>query len=167
MSTTEQTQQQQGLPTGTWATDSVHSEIGFSVDYMAGTFRGTFSNFEARLDGGAIEGSAEVPSVHVKDANLEAHLQGPDFFDAERNPRLTFTSQNVRRTGDEVMIAGEITIRGETQPLNLKGTLKDPITDPFGNERFGLSSRGCSTARSSASSGTTRCRVAMPRSQTR
>ncbi len=40
------------------------------------------------------------------------------------------------------MIAGEITIKGETQPLNLKGTLKDPITDPFGNERFGLKLEG-------------------------
>ena len=76
MSTTEQTQQAQGLPSGTWATDPVHSEIGFSVDYMAGTFRGTFSNFEARLDGGAIEGSAEVRFPIWKNLGGAAFVDG-------------------------------------------------------------------------------------------
>jgi len=33
-----------------------------------------------------------VSSVQVKDPNLEAHLQGPEFFDAERFPRMTFVT---------------------------------------------------------------------------
>jgi polyisoprenoid-binding protein YceI len=35
------------LPSGTWQVDKVHSSIGFAVDYMAGTFHGTFSDFDA------------------------------------------------------------------------------------------------------------------------
>ena len=31
------------LPTGTWSIDPVHSQVGFAVDYMVGTFRGSFS----------------------------------------------------------------------------------------------------------------------------
>ena len=46
MTTLEQTK---ALPAGTWTVDVVHSEIGFSVDYMAGTFRGSFSKFTAEL----------------------------------------------------------------------------------------------------------------------
>ena len=135
MSTIEQTQT---LPTGTWNADSVHSEIGFSIDYMAGTFRGTFSRFTASVTDGRISGSADVASVQVKDENLEAHLQGPDFFDAERNPQLTFESRDVRRNGNELAIEGEITIKGQTRPVEIHGTISDPIDDPFGFTRFGL-----------------------------
>ena len=135
MSTIEQTQ---ALPTGTWSLDPVHSDIGFTIDYMAGTFRGSFSTFGAELLDGRLSGWADVASVQVKDPSLEAHLQSPEFFDAERHPRLTFASHEVERTGDEVAIAGEITIKGHTEPVELRGTTTEPSGDPYGNERFGL-----------------------------
>ena len=139
MSTLEQTET---LPAGTWTADPVHSEIGFSVEYMAGTFRGTFSKFTAEVADGKLRGTADVSSIHVKDADLEAHLQGPEFFDAERNPQLAFESEAIERTGNEVGVRGEITIRGETHPIELTGTISGPIADPFGNERFGLKLEG-------------------------
>ena len=135
MSTIEQTR---ALPAGTWKADPVHSEIGFGIDYMAGTFRGTFSRFSAEVADGRLTGSAEVASIQVKDPNLEAHLQSPEFFDAERHPQLTFASREVERTGDEVTVRGEITIKGRTEPVELRGTITDPFADPYGNERFGL-----------------------------
>jgi polyisoprenoid-binding protein YceI len=132
----------QALPAGTWTSDPVHSEVAFSVDYMAGTFHGTFSKFDVRVTDGRLEGTVDVSSVRVKDPDLEAHLQTPDFFDAERNPRLRFVSQDVKRSGTDVEIAGEITIKGETKPIELEGTISDPAADPFGNERFGLKLQG-------------------------
>ena len=135
MSTIEQTRT---LPAGTWNADPVHSDIAFSIDYMAGTFRGTFSRFNAELADGQLRGTAEVASIQVKDPDLEAHLQSPEFFDAERHPQLTFRSLAVRRSGDELTIDGEITIKGHTEPVEIRGTVSDAITDPYGNERFGL-----------------------------
>ena len=67
----------QALPTGTWSVDTVHSTVGFAVPYLAGTFQGTFSEFDAGLSDGVLRGSAEVGSVEVKDPNLAAHLQAP------------------------------------------------------------------------------------------
>ena len=134
MSTTTQT----ALPAGTWSVDKVHSTVGFAVPYMAGTFQGTFSDFEARLDDGALTGIAQVASVQVKDPNLEAHLQAPDFFDAERYPELSFVARDVSRSGDELTIAGELTLKGRTEPVEIKGRITDPFADPFGGERFGL-----------------------------
>ena len=139
MSTVEQTK---ALPAGTWTADAVHSELGFSVEYMAGTFRGSFSKFTAELADGKLRGSADVSSVQVKDPNLEAHLQSPDFFDAERSPELRFVAEQVERSGNEITVRGEITIKGETRPIELTGTIGDPITDPWGNERFGLELEG-------------------------
>ena len=113
MSTTEIT----AVPAGTWAVDKVHSNVGFAVDYMAGTFTGGFSDFDANLADGVLTGSAKVASVQVKDPNLEGHLQSPDFFDAERNPELSFESKSIDVDGDKVKIDGEITIKGHTEPV--------------------------------------------------
>jgi polyisoprenoid-binding protein YceI len=128
----------QAVPTGTWTVDKVHSNVGFAVDYMAGTFSGSFSDFDASSVDGVVKGSAKVASVQVKDPNLEAHLQGPDFFDAERNPELTFESKSIDRDGDNVKIDGEITIKGHTEPVEITGVVTDAFDDPFGGTRFGL-----------------------------
>ncbi|HEY7004531.1 MAG TPA: YceI family protein [Gaiellaceae bacterium] len=130
------------IPVGTWNLDPVHSTVGFEVDYLAGTFRGQFRDAEAHLafadDGARIEGSAEVASVDVKDENLAAHLQSPDFFDAERFPKLTFVAEEIDLDGNTVTAPGEITIKGVTKPIEVTGTISDPITDAYGNERLGL-----------------------------
>ncbi len=131
------TQTREAIPTGTWNADPVHSDLAFSIDYMAGTFRGTFSKFTASVSDGTIRGAADVASVQVKDPTLEAHLQSPDFFDAERTPQLTFESKHVRRSGDEIALDGELTIKGHTEPVEIRGTISEPMADPFGNERFG------------------------------
>ena len=129
---------QQALPTGVWKADRVHSTVGFAVPYMAGTFQGTFSDFEAQLSEGVLRGTAEVASVQVKDPNLEAHLQAPEFFDAERYPQLSFEAREIARAGDDLTIAGELTLKGHTEPVEIKGHVNDPAPDPFGGERFGL-----------------------------
>jgi polyisoprenoid-binding protein YceI len=134
MSTTET----QALPIGTWSVDPVHSNVGFAVAYMAGTFTGTFSDFDASVTDGVLQGSARVASVQVKDPNLEAHLQSPDFFDAERHPDLTFRSNSILRNGDELKIDGEITIKGHTEPVQITGVISEPIVDPYGGTRYGL-----------------------------
>jgi polyisoprenoid-binding protein YceI len=134
MSTTET----QALPIGRWSVDPVHSNVGFTIAYMAGTFTGTFSDFDANVTDGVLQGSAKVASVQVKDPNLEAHLQSPDFFDAERHPDLTFRSNSILRNGDELKIDGEITIKGHTEPVQIAGVISEPIVDPYGGTRYGL-----------------------------
>jgi len=137
------TQTRQALPVGTWNVDPVHSQVGFAVQYVVGTFRGSFAPVDASLtvgeDGTAtLRGKAPVSGVKVQDPNLEAHLQSPDFFDAERAPEITFTSTDVRRSGDDVEIDGELTIRGTSQAVTLTGTAGEPARDPFGGTRFWL-----------------------------
>ena len=74
----------------------------------------------------------------MKSPELAAHLQAPDFFDAERHPELTFEAREIERTGDRLQIDGEITIKGHTEPVHIEGVISDPLQDPFGGERFGL-----------------------------
>jgi polyisoprenoid-binding protein YceI len=126
------------LPAGVWSADKIHSTVGFAVPYMAGTFQGTFSEFDARLRDGALRGTAQVESVEVKDPNLATHLQSPEFFDAERFPQLSFEAKEIGRSADDLTIAGELTLKGHTEPVEIKGHAGDPGPDPYGGERFGL-----------------------------
>jgi len=129
-------------PPGTWTLDPVHSSVGFEIAYLAGTFKGEFRKVAATLtvdgENERLEGTAEVASVDVKDENLAAHLQSPEFFNAERHPGLRFAAEDVRADGDSVGARGEITIKGTTRPVELSGTATPPIVDGFGKDRFGL-----------------------------
>jgi polyisoprenoid-binding protein YceI len=136
MSTIEQATE---IPTGTWTLDPVHSDVGFAVRYSGiGTFRGTFTDVDASLADGRLEGAAKVASVRVDDENLAGHLQSPDFFDAERHPELRFVSQAIERAGDRVSIQGELTLRGVTRPVEIVGTVTGPLENAYGQQRLGL-----------------------------
>ncbi len=130
------------LPAGTWTLDPVHSQVGFAVGYHVGTFRGSFTPVDARLevgeDGAAeLSGSVAVSGVRVQDENLAAHLQSPDFFDAERAPEITFVSSAIRPAGDQLEIEGELTIRGTTVPVTARGRVGEQ-QEYMGRPYFGL-----------------------------
>ena len=137
----------EALPTGTWQVDATHSQVGFAVEYMVGTFRGSFTPVEARLDvtddgEATLAGSAQVDDIRVQDENLNAHLLSPEFFDAERTPEIRFQSTEIHRSGDDVSTVGELTIKGLTAHVDLRGTIADPIVDAYGRERIGLRLEG-------------------------
>ena len=137
MSTTEQSTSTTAIPAGTWNLDTVHSSIGFAVQYAGvGTFRGTFDEFGATLVDGRLEGVTKVTTVRVDDPNLAGHLQSPDFFDAEQYPELRFASKAIERDGEQVSIEGDLTIRGITQPVESAGSVTGPLTDAFGRQRI-------------------------------
>src|ERR687883_14675 len=123
---------EQQIPTGSWTLDKVHSSAGFAVKHMVvATFRGRFENFDATLSvdengEGKLVGTVRTDSIVVKDENLAAHLQSPDFFDSERYPELRFESNAIRREGDELVVDGELTIKDNTRPVQARGTIVGP-----------------------------------------
>jgi polyisoprenoid-binding protein YceI len=133
----------QFVPAGSWTADPVHSHVSFEVGYAGvSMFRGSFNDFSASLQGGeqpALEGTAKIASVDVKDEQLNGHLQAPDFFDTERYPEVSFKATELHRVGDSrVEGKGELTIKGTTQPIQLEGVIAGPTVDAGGRERLGL-----------------------------
>jgi len=131
------------IPQGTWAIDPVHSSASFAVKHMVvATFRGRFEDVEASLvadDAGAkLVGTVKADSIVVKDENLAEHLKSPEFFDTEQYPDITYTSTSLRRDGDELVADGELTIKGNTHPVEARGTITDPAVT-FGDvEKIGV-----------------------------
>ena len=132
------------LPAGTWTLDPTHSSASFAVKHMGvSTFRGRFEDFDARLsvnEEGAAEllGTVGADSIVVKDENLQAHLGSPDFFDTERYPELRFVSRSLRRQGDRLIADGELTIKGQTHPVQARGTITDPAETLGGAVKLGV-----------------------------
>ena len=133
--------------TGEWMIDPAHSRIGFSVRHaMVTTVRGSFGSYESRLyfDGrNPVRSRADIvlhtASVDTGVEQRDAHLIGRDFLDAAKYPRMSFTSTAVQLVGKDVYrMAGDLTIRGTTHPVELDLTYIGHVTDPFGYERVGF-----------------------------
>ena len=131
------------ISAGTYTTDGVHSSAGFGVKHMLSTFRGSFGTVNAQVtvaeDGSArLDGTVPVSSVIVKDENLQAHLQSPEFFDGEQYPEIRFESTEIVLDGPAATLTGDLTIKGHTQRVTAEGSVAGPVEDPFGNTKLGL-----------------------------
>jgi polyisoprenoid-binding protein YceI len=130
--------------TGSWKADVAHSSIEFSIRHMVvSRFRGSLSDFDASLAFGAdgsvsLSGRGAVSSIATRDEVLTEHLLSPEFFDAEQHPEMTLASTSFALEPGEVSVSADLTIRGMTHPVVLRGFLLGPVEDPFGGQRVGL-----------------------------
>jgi polyisoprenoid-binding protein YceI len=137
------------VPTGTWNVDPSHSVVQFSVKHMGiATVKGQFTEFAGSLtigeDGTATaSGTVQVASVDTRETQRDEHLKSPDFFDAATHEQIVFSSTAIEHVDEETFkITGDITIHGVTKPITLEAVVEGTDTDPWGNERVGLSVTG-------------------------
>jgi len=129
------------IPTGTWTIDPSWSALEFEVRKLGlVTIKGRVPGFSGTIHGaeGTINGVVDATSITTFDADRDAHLQSPEFFDTQRYPELTFASTSVELDGDELVVSGDLTIKGVSKPVALRGELSGPENDPWGGERIGL-----------------------------
>jgi polyisoprenoid-binding protein YceI len=134
----------QEIPAGTYVADHIHSSIGFAVAHNGvATFRSGFTDYEVQLTGGEaprLEGSVDVAGIDVSEEQLRGHLLSPEFFDAERHPRLRFSSNELSiAENGAVTVRGELEIRGEKHEVEVSGRFARLGADLGGNTRVGLS----------------------------
>jgi polyisoprenoid-binding protein YceI len=137
------------VPTGTWNVDPSHSLVGFRVKHLGiSTVRGKFGEYEGRLvigEDGTITatGTIKVDSIDTGEADRDAHLKAPDFFDTASFPEITFASTSITAVDEDTWeITGDLTMHGITKPITLKAEVGGAGPDPFGGERFGLEATG-------------------------
>ena len=113
---------------GVWRIDPARSEVRFTItklgfEDVTGVFRE--SGGEIRHDpidpaASSIQWRVKVASVLTDASNRDRALQGEAYFDAGRQPLLSFVSREVRRSAAGMLeVSGDITIRGVTRPLTL------------------------------------------------
>lgn len=132
-----------GLPSqvrAAWEIEPTHTHVSFEVGHL-GLSRtpGIFRKVEGRVkfDDDSIELSSvtitiESASVDTAVAVRDGALRGPDWFNAEKSPNITFASRSVRRIDDvNYLIAGDLTVRGVTRPVDFSAKLTGRVVNPF------------------------------------
>jgi polyisoprenoid-binding protein YceI len=131
---------------GTWNLDTSHSEVGFTVRHAGiSKVRGSFTDVEGTLTVGdsiatsKVEATIKTESFDSNDNNRDAHVKGPDFFNVEEFPEMTFVSTGVAGTPEEFELQGNLTIKETTKPVSFKVEFGGVAVDPFGATRAGFS----------------------------
>ncbi len=134
------------IPTGTWSIDPVWSALEFEVKKLGlMTVKGRVPGFSGTIEGGeapSISGTAETSTITTFDDARDGHVQSPEFFDTERHPELHFESTAVEASDDQLVVDGDLTIKGVTKPVTLTGRYVGTGVDPYGNDRIGVQLEG-------------------------
>ena len=131
----------------TYKIDPVHSQVEFSVDHLVVyKVNGAFNEYQGEIEADSTNKSLtsakaeiKVASIDTREPKRDGHLLSADFFDAENHPLMTFASKSVEGSGENITVVGDLTIRGTTKEVTLKGSFRGENTDPWGNVRAGFS----------------------------
>ncbi|GGJ88539.1 polyisoprenoid-binding protein [Pilimelia anulata] len=135
------------IPTaGTFALDPAHSRAGFVARHlMVSKVRGAFTQVSGTVTiaeepaGSSVTADIPAASIDTGVADRDGHLRGADFLDAETYPELRFRSTGLRPTGGgEFVLAGELTIRDVTRPVELAVEFEGVARSPWGQEVIGF-----------------------------
>ena len=134
------------LTAGTWTIDAAHSDVAFTVRHAGiAKVRGRATRFAGQITvGEGVENSnvavtIDATSVSTGDEARDGHLRTADFFEVDQYPEWTFNSKSVTASGDDFVIAGDLTLHGVTRPVELATEFNGGADDPMGNHRAGFS----------------------------
>jgi polyisoprenoid-binding protein YceI len=135
-----------------WTFDPDHTVAAFAIQHLTiAKVRGQFNKVGGFMSYDPATGvihdlqvTIDISSLHTGIKKRDIHLVSPDFFDAVKNPEITFRSTGCEVTSNRGRISGELTIRGISRPVVLEVTVTGPVKLPadFGGETtIGLAAR--------------------------
>lgn len=114
-----------------WQGDQHSGALQFVATQAGAKFQGHFGEFKVRFDFNSAEpakGSLDVlivtKSADTADAERDEVLHGQDFFWVVRFPEAKYHAAGFKRDGKGWIAAGELTLRGVTQPVAVRFELK-------------------------------------------
>jgi len=132
---------------GTYLLDAAHKRVGFVVRHlMVSKVRGNFSEATATITiaedplQSSVTATIQTGSVHTGQVDRDNHLRTGDFFEAEKYPTMEFRSTGIKsHSGTEFVLAGELTIKDVTKPVELLVEFEGVGRSPYGFDVFGFS----------------------------
>jgi polyisoprenoid-binding protein YceI len=130
-----------------WQFETSVSQVQWSVRYLGLTVvKGFFKKVDAQVNmegddptGWSVDVTIDTNSLESADADRDHHVRGPDYFDVEQYPTITFKSTRVERDGDGYRAYGDLTIRDVTREIALRGRIVGEATDFRGKLYRGFS----------------------------
>jgi polyisoprenoid-binding protein YceI len=92
----------------------------------------------------SVEAEMDVKTLATGYPERDEHLLSPDYFDAEKYPKIFFKSNRVEAmVGNRAKVTGDLTIRGIQRPVTLDSEFFGPVKSPFsGITCIGFSATG-------------------------
>ena len=134
-----------------WEVDKAHTKVEFSVTHLViSEVTGQFKDYSATVispnddfTNAEINFEVNTNSISTGDDQRDAHLKSDDFFNSEKFPKMTFKSSSMKRTGEnKYKLAGDLTIRDKTKPIELDVIYNGSVKDPWGNIKAGFKIKG-------------------------
>ena len=114
---------------------------------MVSNVKGTLTDYSGgmkysmdNMEDAQIRFEAEVKSISTGNADRDAHLNGEDFFNTDRFPKMYFESTYLNL--DNGKMKGEMTIKETTKEIELDVEYNGKSTDPWGNVKHGFEISG-------------------------
>ena len=130
---------------GTWDIDASHSVIGFSVRHMmVSKVKGRFDQFTGelvtaeRFEDSSVSTTIDATSISTGNDQRDGHIKSADFFEVETHPEWTFRSTGIAAKGDDFVLAGDLSIKGNTKPVELTLEVNGFGPDAWGGTRVGF-----------------------------
>ena len=135
--------------TATYRIDVGHSELKFRIRHLMsranGTFRewsGTITADPADWSTGSVDVTIQAASIDTRHERRDSDLRSDNFFDVANHPTITFRSTSVEVNGTEIVVTGDLTMKGVTKPLVLTGEFLGRMGVGTERERVGFSATG-------------------------
>lgn len=139
------------MATTNWVIDPTHSEVQFKIKHLViSTVTGSFNNFSGRavtegddFENAFIDFKIDVDSIDTNQSHRDEHLRGADFFESSTYPDILFKSTSFKKTGDDTYkLAGDLTMKNVTKPVELKVEYGGSARDNYGNLKYGFEVTG-------------------------
>ena len=130
----------------TYQVDKAHSEALFTIKHLMSRVTGRFGDFSGIINvdtaspaASSVEFTINTTSIDTGVADRDKDLRGPNFFDVEKHPTITFKSSKVTpATKDKFTVDGTLTMHGVSRPLSLAVEFLGFGKDPWGNDKAGF-----------------------------
>jgi polyisoprenoid-binding protein YceI len=130
--------------------DPLHSDVAFRIKHlMISNVNGFFGKFDATMESSSEDFSdakiwfqTEVNSISTNITDRDNHLKSPDFFDVENFPHLTFESSSIEKEDNGYLIKGNLTIKGVSREVTIKGNYNGNDVDAYGQTKYGFELEG-------------------------
>ncbi|WP_430592716.1 YceI family protein [Humidisolicoccus flavus] len=137
-----------GYVAGTYEIDASHSSVGFSIRHMmVAKVRGEFTDVSGTIvlaedpAASSIDAKIDPATIATRNADRDAHLRSGDFFATDEHPEWSFTGKGIREHNGDLLLDGELQMRGITKPVTFELEFGGIGPDVYGNTRAGASAK--------------------------
>ena len=106
--------------------DAVHSRLGFTASTLLFDVEGHFNRYDVQLDGdpskpasARLKVSIDATSIDTGNTKRDEHLSSADFFEVKKYPRISFVSESITQSGNQLHVVGTLEMHGQKRTLTI------------------------------------------------